>query len=82
MILYHGSNVSFREIDLEKGLPAKDFGRGFYMTDSMECAVKTAQQRVARLGGTPKLMSFSTSRSPKDFSIFFISSIMVTLLLQ
>ena len=58
MILYHGSNVSFMEVDLEKGLPAKDFGRGFYMTDSKECAEKTAQQRVARLGGAPKLMMF------------------------
>ena len=27
MILYHGSNVAFDKIDLEKGLPAKDFGR-------------------------------------------------------
>ena len=58
MILYHGSNVSFTEVDLEKGLPAKDFGRGFYMTDSKECAEKTAQQRVARLGGASKLMMF------------------------
>ena len=58
MILYHGSNVSFAEVDLEKGLPAKDFGRGFYMTDSKECAEKTAQQRVARLAGAPKLMIF------------------------
>ena len=55
MILYHGSNVSFSVIDLERGLPAKDFGRGFYMTDSIECASKTAKQRVARLGGEPKV---------------------------
>ena len=52
MILYHGSNMSFDVIDIGKGLPAKDFGRGFYMTDSLECAEKTARQRVARLGGT------------------------------
>ena len=51
MILYHGSNTSFNAIDLGKDLPAKDFGRGFYMTDSLECAEKTARQRVARLDG-------------------------------
>ena len=50
MILYHGSNTSFNAIDLGKGLPAKDSGRGFYMTDSLECAEKTARQLVARLG--------------------------------
>ena len=58
MILYHGSNTSFNAIDLGKGLPAKDFGRGFYMTSSLECAEKTARQRVARLGGAPKVMVF------------------------
>lgn len=63
MILYHGSNVSFDTIDLEKGLPAKDFGRGFYMTDSLECAEKTASQRVVRLGGMPKVMVFDCDES-------------------
>ena len=63
MILYHGSNVSFQSIDLEKGLPFKDFGRGFYATDSLECAEKTAMQRVARLGGHPKVMAFEHDES-------------------
>ena len=53
MKLYHGSNLEFCEIDLAKGLPAKDFGRGFYATSSLECAEKTARQRVVRLGGVP-----------------------------
>ena len=63
MILYHGSNVSFQSIDLEKGLPFKDFGRGFYATDSLECAEKTAMQRVARLGGHPTVMAFEHDES-------------------
>ena len=63
MTLYHGSNLSFSEIDLEKGLPAKDFGRGFYTTDSLECAELTARQRVARLGGSPKVMLFECDES-------------------
>ena len=58
MKLYHGSNLGFCEIDLAKGLPAKDFGRGFYATSSLECAEKTARQRVVRLGGVPKVMVF------------------------
>ncbi len=63
MTLYHGSNISFQTIDLEKGLPAKDFGRGFYSTDSFECAKKTARQRVARLGGVPRVMVFDCDES-------------------
>ena len=63
MILYHGSNMSFNAIDLGKGLPAKDFGQGFYMTDAFECAEKTARQRVARLGGAPKVMVFECDES-------------------
>lgn len=67
MILYHGSNLPFSTIDLEKGLPAKDFGRGFYMTDSLECAEKTAAQRVVRLGGLPKVMVFDCDESALRF---------------
>jgi hypothetical protein len=63
MTLYHGSNLSFNVIDLEKGLPAKDFGCGFYTTDSLECAEKTASQRVMRLGGVPKVMVFDCDES-------------------
>ena len=46
--LYHGTNQTFDTIDLRRGLPNKDFWRGFYLTDSLECAVKTAGQRVDR----------------------------------
>mgnify|MGYP003322093149 CR=1 FL=1 len=56
--LYHGTNQAFDTIDLQRGLPNKDFGRGFYLTDSLECAVKTARQRVDRLGGSPKVLAF------------------------
>jgi len=33
MILFHGSNVPVREINLSKCRPYKDFGRGFYLTN-------------------------------------------------
>lgn len=66
MTLYHGSNLAFSEIDLSMGLPAKDFGRGFYATNSLECAEKTARQRVVRLGGTPKVMVFELDNDALD----------------
>ena len=33
MILYHGTNVDFESINLEKSHKYKDFGQGFYLTD-------------------------------------------------
>lgn len=59
MVLYHGTNVTFDKVDLLKGLPGKDFGRGFYLTDSLDCAKKTALQRVDRLGGSAVVKRFT-----------------------
>ena len=47
MILYHGSNTSFNAIDLGKGLPAKDFGCGFYMTDYTQYSFHTERALAA-----------------------------------
>lgn len=53
MLLYHGSNMDIKEINLAMCRPYKDFGRGFYLTVIKEQAEKMAR-RVARLyGGTP-----------------------------
>ena len=32
LVLYHGSNIAFDEIDLTKSRNRHDFGRGFYCT--------------------------------------------------
>ena len=32
MILYHGTNQDFGDIDLTKSKPNKDFGQGFYLS--------------------------------------------------
>lgn len=32
MILYHGTTVDIKEIDLQKSKPNKDFGKGFLRT--------------------------------------------------
>lgn len=53
MILYHGSNVEIKTIDLAMCRPFKDFGRGFYVTENPEQARNMAK-RVSRIyGGKP-----------------------------
>lgn len=51
MILYHGTNMDFDEIDLSKSSPYKDFGRGFYLTDIYEQAQAMAEKRFNLFGG-------------------------------
>lgn len=51
MILYHGTNTDFDEIDLSKSSPYKDFGRGFYLTDIYEQAQAMAEKRFNLFGG-------------------------------
>ena len=59
MILYHGSNIEVKEIDLNMCRPYKDFGRGFYLTDIRSQANQMAN-RVARLyGGNPLVSAFN-----------------------
>lgn len=51
MILYHGSNVGFRKVLLAKCSPHKDFGRGFYLSDSFDVALRMARRAVRQRGG-------------------------------
>ena len=63
MILYHGSNVDIKEIDLSKCRPNKDFGKGFYLTTMKEQAERMAL-RVARMyGGMPYINEYSFDES-------------------
>ena len=51
MTLYHGSSVPVEQPDLSKCSPRKDFGRGFYLTSSLEQARSFARivaRRTAR----------------------------------
>ena len=41
MILYHGTNADFGEIDLRKSKPNKDFGQGFYLSREYTQALAT-----------------------------------------
>lgn len=53
MKLYHGTNVDFTSIDIEKSNPYKDFGKGFYLTDIKEQALRMAERKVKFFGGIP-----------------------------
>lgn len=50
MRLYHGTNVEFDSIDLDKSLPYKDFGRGFYLTAILQQAERMAERKSHRMG--------------------------------
>lgn len=58
MILYHGSNTSFEHIDLNKSLPNKDFGKGFYLSDNYEQAEEMAKFKVVISGGKAIVQSY------------------------
>lgn len=59
MILYHGTNKDFGEIDLEKSKPNKDFGRGFYLSKNYSQAMDMAKIKVEQLNcGSPVVLSF------------------------
>lgn len=53
MKLYHGSTVDIAEIDLAKSKPNKDFGRGFYLSDNWQQAMRLAEYKAFQIGGTP-----------------------------
>lgn len=57
MILYHGTNCVVDKIDLNKCLPYKDFGKGFYLTTIKEQAEKMAK-RVSKIYGGQPVVNF------------------------
>lgn len=64
MILYHGTNIDFDEIDLKKSRPDKDFGRGFYLTHIKKQAEQMAVRRCEFSGwGTPVIQKYEFDES-------------------
>lgn len=58
MILYHGTNADFGEIDLTKSKPNKDFGQGFYLSREYAQAMDMAKTKVEQLEtGTPIVLT-------------------------
>jgi hypothetical protein len=59
MILYHGTNADFDEIDLRKSKPNKDFGQGFYLSREYAQAMDMAKIKVEQLEtGFPTVLTF------------------------
>jgi len=51
MILYHGSNQSFSNVDLTKSKDKRDFGKGFYTTTIREQALQWGYNMFNRFDG-------------------------------
>lgn len=58
MILYHGTFMEFQTIKLEKCRPYKDFGKGFYLTDFEEQAMKMAEKKAIIFNGSPIILKY------------------------
>lgn len=56
MILFHGSNTDIKSINLAMCRPYKDFGRGFYLTEIKDQALKMAK-RVAKIYGSQPIVN-------------------------
>ncbi len=59
MILYHGTNADFGDIDLRKSKPNKDFGQGFYLSREYAQAMAMAKIKVEQLeSGVPTVLTY------------------------
>lgn len=62
MKLYHGTNIDFDHIDINKSKPNKDFGRGFYLSADYEQAKNMADIKVEQMEtGMPFVQEYSIS---------------------
>ena len=60
MKLYHGTNIDFDHIDINKSKPNKDFGRGFYLSADYEQAKNMADIKVEQMEtGMPLVQEYS-----------------------
>ena len=67
MILYHGTNQDFGEIDLRKSKPNKDFGQGFYLSREYSQAMDMAKTKVEQLEtGTPTVLTYEVDEAQMD----------------
>ena len=70
MILYHGSNVEIRHIDLSKSARGKDFGKGFYLSEDEKQAEDMAVFKSLQTNSTPIVNSFEfDERAMSDQSL-------------
>jgi len=60
--MYHGTNAVNGKINLEKSRLRTDFGKGFYLTDSIETAQNWAARRVSAVGGIATIIRYDISQ--------------------
>ena len=59
MILYHGTNIDFRQIRLDMSRVGKDFGFGFYLTPDQHVATRQAERKLLQFStGTKVVQSY------------------------
>lgn len=58
MILFHGSNMTFDKIDLNKSKKHKDFNKAFYLSKEKSQAINLARNKCDFLGGTPIVQAY------------------------
>ena len=64
MILYHGTNQDFSEIDLRKSKPNKDFGQGFYLSREYTQAMDMAKTKVEQMEtGVPTVQTYEANET-------------------
>lgn len=63
MILFHGTNTDIETIDLSRSLNHKDFGKGFYLTDSRDTAIRMATKKAHLFGGEATLITYEFDES-------------------
>ena len=63
MRLYHGTNIDFNTIDLKCSQRGKDFGCGFYLSESKEQAIEMARFKTQLLGGEIIVQSYEFDES-------------------
>ena len=59
MKLFHGTNVEFDVIELNKSRPNKDFGKGFYLSADKNQAMEMAEHKRLQEGGVPVVQTYS-----------------------
>lgn len=63
MILYYGTNQDFKTVDFSKCHRGKDFGCGFYLSESRRQAVEIAENRVKFQGGNVIVQEYAFDES-------------------
>lgn len=78
MKLYHGSTVTVKQPNLQKGRKTTDFGKGFYTTTNFEQGVISAEAAIEMLK-THKLFNQLSFHSQETVSLLeFTDAIVVS----